>query len=261
MAAEKYRPAPVGQRSASGGQKGSADTHRRAGRSGARQSSTLSPEERRRRARLAREEAQRRREEKARVAARRRVQRRALFRRCFVLSLVFVVLYWAVVALIITKRSDGSEDLLPVMIFTDGNREADKTLSPETGAVNGVMYLAVTELEQYFTISQFGDHRTRSFAIASTGEYATFALDSDEAVINGVPVSLTHPALLREDVLYLPLDFFASAMTCFTFSPAVASYGADVLTFFDTDPGFLFAPAPQSDPVDYASVPRAPVVS
>ena len=261
MAAEKYRPRPGGQRSASGGKVNAPGGKRRNGRPASPGAATLSPEEKRRRARLAREEAQRRREEKARVAAQRRAQRKALFRRCFVISLVLVVLYWAVVALLITKRSDGTEDLLPVMIFTDGNREADKTFQPESAAIGGVMYLAVTELEPYMTISQFGDHRTRSFAIAATGEYATFALGSDEAVINGVPVSLKHPAVLRNDVLCLPLDFFADTMTCFTFSPSVASYGADVLTFFDIDPGFVFAPAPQSDAVDYATVPRAPVVS
>ncbi len=212
-------------------------------------------------ARLAkrREAEKRRREERARAAALRRERRKRLFRLSFVLSLVFVVLYWVFVAVSIIARPDGSEDALPLMLFTEGERKEDKTLPPEEVCIGGVKYLSLKEFEPYLAVSQFGDYTTRSFLLPQSGEYATFYVGTPEAIINGNRVSMKEPALLIDDVLYLPLDFF-SKMTCFSYSENVSAYGADVLTFLSAQPGFLFRPDTPSDPVDFATVPVAPTL-
>lgn len=256
MATEKYRATPKkAQQSRNAAQNG-----QRVRQNPKQTRPALSPEERRAREKKRREALRQEKEERARLLRLRRQRRARLFRLCLSVSLVLVVFYWAWVAISITTRSDGSEDALPLMIFTEGERKEDKTFSPEEVCVGEVKYLPLTELENYMAISQFGDHETRSFLICSSGEYATFYLGTTEAIINGIHVSLKEPVFLKEDVLYLPVDFFADKMNCFTYSASVAAYGADVLTYLDTEPGFLFSSCPAGESVSYATVPVAPTV-
>lgn len=185
--------------------------------------------------------------------------RRRLFTLCFVISLVLVALYWGVVAILIATRSDGNEDALPLLVFTQGERKEDKRFEPEEACINGVKYLPITFLEKYMAITQFGDDKTRSFQLCETGEYATFYLGTEEAIINGQHVSIKAPAILKDKDLYLPLDFFEDKMNCFELGLNNSTYGADVLTFNkDVKPSFLFRSMPTSDPVLYDPVYAAP---
>ena len=219
------------------------------------QKAQLSPEERRRLQAKRKEEMRRLAEEKAHRAALRRRRRKMLFRLSFILSLVFVFAYWIWVALSISNRPSDADQALPLYLFTEGERKEDAILEPEEVFFNQNVYLPVTKLEEYMAISQFGDHITRSFLIPSSGEYATFYLGSEEAVINGQAVSLKAPAFLKDEVLYLPADFYAEKMNCFTYSESVAAYGANVLTFTGESPSFLFHSFPPSPPVDPATIP------
>ncbi|MBR5296051.1 MAG: hypothetical protein IKU24_05625 [Clostridia bacterium] len=220
----------------------------------------LSSEEKMRLAKK-KEAAKRRREERARQASLRRERRRRLFRLCFLISLVFVALYWVYVAASIIGRPDGTEDELPVMLFTEGERKEDKTLPVEEVTIGGVKYIPLKELSSYIAISQFGDYETRSFLLPQSGEYATFFVGTPEVIINGNHTAMKEPALLIEDQLYLPSDFFTKT-NFFTFSSNVSAYGADVLTYLGTtgEDSFIFHENTTSDPVDFATVPVAPTL-
>lgn len=204
---------------------------------------------------------QKQREEKKRLAALRKRRRKQLFRLSFALSLVFVILYWSFVAVSILGRVKAGEDALPLMLFTEGGRSEDEVIEANEITIGGIKYLSLDKLGSYFLVSQFGDNNTRSFAIPETGEYATFTIGTEEAIINSVHVSLSAPALLIDDTLHLPVDFFGEKMTCFDYSTGVSTYGADVLTFHDTAKlGFYFNPCPQSALVAFETVPVAPTL-
>lgn len=208
-----------------------------------------------------RKESQKRREEKIRKAQMRKKRRGQLFRLSFAASLIFVLLYWAFVGISILGRDKGGEKQLPLMLFTEGKIKEDKTIEAKEITVGNVKYLSITDLSDYFTASQYGDHKTRSIRLLDDGGWATFYLGSEEAVINSVHVSLSAPAIVKDDNLYLPVDFFGDKMTCFTYSPAVASYGADVLTFRESEPiSFYTDLCPESEVVSYSTVPIAPTL-
>lgn len=222
----------------------------------------LSPEEKKRRMQR-REELRRQKEAAARRAAQRKVHRKRLFRLCFVVSLVFFALYWVYVAISISYRDTGSEDALPLLIFTEGERKEDSRKEPEEICIGSTKYLPITFLEEYMAISQFGDNATRSFLICSNGQYATFYLGTEEAIINGQHVSLRAPSLLKDDVLHLPVEFFGEAMNCFEFEANVNTYGADVLSFKEEEkPSFYFRSCPTDNPIPfdpkYITVPTEP---
>ncbi len=219
-----------------------------------------SQEERRRMAELRREKQQKQREEARRQARIRKERRSRLFRLSLVAGLLFTLLYWCWVGLSIVGRSDGNEEALPVLLFTQGERKQDAKLEAEAVNFAGKVYLPITFLERYMAISQFGDYQTRSFLICDTGEYATFYLGSQGAIVNGERVCLKEDVFLKDDVLYLPVDFFTDKMNCFTFEES-APLAANVLTFRqDLAPGMQFHPQTDSAPVDFATVPVAPTL-
>ena len=185
---------------------------------------------RREEARRRREREEAAREAEARRARQKRERRRIILLSSFLVALVFVGLYWAWVWLDVTLRPDGNADALPVLVFTKDERKEDVRFEVEDAVFDGVSYLPVTFLEPYVTVTEFGDYTTRSFLIRDTEEYATFYLDTCSAVINGERVSLKHPAFLKDNVLYLPLDFYSSKMNCFEYTLSSA-LGASVLTF------------------------------
>ncbi len=202
-------------------------------------------------------------EERLQARRRRRLHRQRrlqLMKVSFLVSLVMVALYWAYVALSIVNRPDGTENALPLMIFTEGEREDDSTLEIGEVFFNGAYYLPVTELEPYMAISQFGDHKTRSFLLCGSEEYATFTLGSPAVEINGVETSLKENSFLLNDVLYIPMDFFTDKMNCFTFTES-APLAAKVLTFNESvTPAFRFHSDSAPARVDPATVPVAPVL-
>ena len=219
-----------------------------------RKAPSLSPEEMRRREEQRRLAARRRREEKKRLAALRRLRRRQIFRASFALSLVFLCLYWCFVALSITNREKADKNNRELMLITEGERKEDKIIGKEEYVFDGVKYLPVTELSPYFTVSQFGDKKTRSFQLPD-GQWATFYLGTEEGVINFIPVSLSAPSLVVDGDLYLPLDFYASKMNCCVFAEE-AQGDADTLTVKKIDPGFYFFQMPTSTPVAKGSIPQ-----
>ena len=182
----------------------------------------------------------------------RKKSRRRLFVLCFIISLVFVAIYWGIVALLIGLRPTGNEDALPLLIFTQGQRKEDHRLEVEEAYIGNVKYLSVSYLEKYMEITQFGDDKTRSFRLCESGEYATFYIGSEEAIINGNRVSIKEPALLKDGNLYLPLDFFEDKMNCFEFAPNNTTYGADVLSFNkEITPSFYVHSVTHIPPVVY----------
>ncbi len=200
------------------------------------------------------------REEAIRQRKLRRARRIRLLKLSFLMSLVMVLLYWAWVAVSISTRSDGSEDALPLLIFTEGERREDNSLEVGEVFFRGSYYLPITELEPYMAISQFGDHKTRSFLLCGSEEYATFTLGTPEVEINGVHVSMKGESFVKNDVLYIPMDFFTDKMNCFSFTESVP-LAANVLTFNESvSPAFRFHPSPVMNTVNQATVPVAPVL-
>lgn len=207
----------------------------------------------RERARLAREEA-------ARQRRLRKARRRKLFRTGFLLSLVFVVCYYAFVFCSIAFRDGGAQDAYPILVFTAGQTDYDTEWKSEAVWFDDGYYLPITVLEPYMAVSQFGDFRTRSFLLCDSGQYATFYLGTCNAIVNGERVFLENEVFLQDELLYLPVDFYEDKMNCFeyTFSSALS---ANVLTFLpEFEPSLRFAPSEPIPPVDYATVPVAPVV-
>ena len=208
---------------------------------------------RREKERLAREEA-------AQMRELRRMRRKKLFLLSFCLSLVFVLLFYGASSLRIALRPDGTEDGLPLLVYTLGEREADRKFAAEEVTFAGGIYLPVTLLEDYMAIIQYGDHATRSFLLPESGQYATFFLGTGIADINGERVFLKGNSFMKDEVLYLPVDFFEDKMNCFdyTHSSALAS---EVLTFLDNvKPALRFSPATATPSVDYSTVPVIPSV-
>lgn len=236
MAPEKYKAKPASQKKAP-------------------QKPALSPSQKRRLAEKRREEARRLAAEKAQRAALRRERRKRLFRLSFSLSLVFVAAYWIFVAVSIANRASASDDALPLYLFVEGERKEKEVLPAEEVFFENSVYLPVSKLSEYVAISQFGDHTTRSIMLLSSGEYATFYLGSEEAIINGERVSLKAPSFVKDNVLYLPIDFYAEKMNCFTYSQAVAAYGGDTLTYSGSEAAFVFRPFATQAPVDPATIP------
>ena len=222
-----------------------------------------SAEMKQREAEKRRQQAQARRAAREEMARQRRIRRQRrlrLLKISFLVSLVMVALYWVYVAVSISTRPDGSENALPLMIFTEGEREEDNTLEVSEVYFSGSYYLPLTELEPYMAISQFGDHKTRSFLLCGSEEYATFTLGTPEVEINGVKVSLKENSFVKNDVLYIPMDFFTDKMNCFAFTESVP-LAANVLTFNESvTPGFRFQPVSGMTTVNQATVPVAPVL-
>lgn len=222
---------------------------------------TLTLEERRRRERARREAIRRQKEEAARQRRIRKARRQRLFRLSFIGGLILVILYWSVVAALIINRADGSEDALPLLIFEQGERKEKDEFQPEEICIGETKYLPVSFLEDYLAISQFGDHKTRSFLICANGEFATFYLNNEEVIINGEHCAMKAPALMKDGELLLPIDFYAEKMSCFELGKNNATYGADVLTFLKDQPAtFSLNTCTPDAPVDYATVPVAPTV-
>ncbi len=219
-----------------------------------------SPEKQREMARkreAARLAEERRRAAETRRNALRRRRRRLLSAMSLGLALVFLAAYWLVIALVIHNRPQVTGEAFPLLVFTEGNQKEDLSFAPEEVSFGGVNYLPVTVLEQYFPITLYGDDTTRSFLLEN-GEEATFYLDRSRVVVNGQNASLSANALLRDGVLYLPVDFYTGILNCFTFAYSSALKG-NVLTYLpEAAPSFAFHEPQSSVPVDIATVPAAP---
>ena len=207
--------------------------------------------------------AEKKREAKEALRRKRYLQkqrRKRIFGLAFVLSLVFVAIYWCFVAFSIGNRVEIQKDAMPVLVFTDGERKEDVRLEAESIYFGEEIYLPVTILEKYTAISTFGDYDTRSFLISATGEYATFTLDSCNVLINGERVSMKSSAFLKDDILYLPIDFYTDKMTCFAYSHSSA-LAANVLTYHpESEISFFFRGTPTSPTVNFDTVPVLPTL-
>ena len=186
----------------------------------------------------------------------RRFRRRRLFLLSFLLSLVIVAGYYTVLMTGISK-SVPEKEVYPVQVFRAGEKNALKTYSVEETRFNGATYLPLTALQEFVTVTQYGDHARRSLSF-SGGDIATFDIGTPNCVLNGVKASLEAPVLLKDDVLYLPVDFFFRRMSCFeyTFSSPL---NANVLTFLsDVTPALTAHEMANTGRVDPATVPPAP---
>ncbi|MBR4288270.1 MAG: hypothetical protein IKT50_02395 [Clostridia bacterium] len=221
----------------------------------------ISSEEKKRREAKRREEARIAAENRRRAKIARKKRRTRIFALSFALSLVFVVIYWAWVAFSIVSRDAISEDALPLLVYTDGERKEDLRFEAEEVTFGDNVFLPVTVLEEYTAISIFGDYDTRSFLIGGGDEYATFTLGSCNVLVNGQKVSMKASAFLKDDVLYIPIDFFTDKMTCFSYTHSSA-LAAGVLTYLpEGEMNFIFREMPDSPTVDIATAPVIPTVS
>jgi len=85
-------------------------------------------------------------------------------------------------------------------------------------------------------------------------------LGTDIADINGERVFLEGCCFMKDEVLYLPVDFFEDKMNCFDYTHSSA-LAADVLTYLDPiQHSFRFSPAQATPSVDYSTVPVIPTV-
>lgn len=213
----------------------------------------LSLEERQRRAASRREAEERAREERARERSLRRFRRRRLFTLASLLSLVIVVGYYAILMAGL-NRTPAPEDAYPVQIFRAGEKNALKTYTVEETYFNGNVYLPLSALQEFTTVTQYGDHARRSLAF-SGGDIASFDLGTPNCEINGVRVSLTAPVFLKDDVLYLPVDFFFRRMNCFEYTYSSA-LNANVLTYLsEITPALTAREMEKPEPLDESRIP------
>ena len=212
----------------------------------------LSPEKKAERERRAREEARLREDaERRRLAARK--ARRALTLVSFVLAVVIVAAYWIFVAVSISTRKPA-ESGYPLLIYTDGSRKEDFALKSTDVVFHGTTYLPIETFQHYFPVTVYGTASTRSI-LMENGDEAKFYLGTDQAVVNGQNVSLSDISFLKEDQLYLPVDFFTDKMNCFRFTYSSADK-SNVLTFDPTVEGkMVFQGQAATLPVDIATVP------
>lgn len=224
------------------------------------QKKPISSEERRKKAEKAREQARLAAEQRKREKEARKARRGRIFALAFSLAIGFVAIYWCWVAYSIIGRATVPEDALPLLVFTDGERKEDQSFTAEEVTFGGEVYLPVSMLEKYMPISIFGDYDTRSFLISANGEYATFTLGSCNVLVNGQRVAMKGNAFLKDDVLFIPVDFFTDKMNCFSYTHSSA-LAANVLTYLpQTEDAFLFRDTPTSPTVDFATVPVFPTV-
>ena len=204
--------------------------------------------------------ARRAREERLALQRTRRARRGQVFRTALLWALVFVVLYGVFVAVSIARRSEKDDSALPLLIYTEGKKDEDTRFTVEELRFGKTDYLPVSFLKEYFAITEFGDSRTRSFAICENGQYATFYLNSTTALINGQKADLSAPALLKEEELYLPVDFFTTQMPGFTLTHSTP-LAANVLTIAESATRRFYLQEPTTiPPVDRATRPT-PVVT
>lgn len=219
----------------------------------------LSPEARRAKEAARREAIERAREEKLRQKALRRLRRRRLFVLSSVFALVIVAIYYVVLFAGLGK-TQAPKDAYPVQIFRAGEKDALETLSVEETLFNGNTYLPLSVLQRFVTVTQYGDHARRSLSF-SGGDIATFDLGTPNCEINGVRMSLEAPVLLKDEVLYLPVDFFFRRMNCFEYTYS-SPLKANVLTFLpELSPALVpqaMSITPRIDPNTVPAVTAAP---
>lgn len=216
----------------------------------------LSLEEKQRRAAARRAAEERAREERARAREVRRFRRRRLYLLASLFAVLFTAVYFIALSAIV-NRTTPDKDAVGVQIFRAGEKDPVKIYTAEETVFGGSTYLPLSALEEFVSVSQSGDHASRSL-IFSGGDEISFHLGTPDCVANGVRVSLSAPAFLKDDVLYLPADFFSLRMNCFeyTYSPAVK---ANVLTFMTGQTPALTTRTMTSTPrVDPATIPASP---
>ena len=207
-----------------------------------------------------RQNAERARAERRALQKTRRARRAQVFRTAFLLSLVFALLYGVFVAVSINRRASDDDAALPILVFTEGKKEEDARFSVQEVRFGKTDYLPLSFLKDYFSVTEFGDARTRSFAVCDNGQYATFYLNSTSALVNGQKTDLSAPAFLRDDERYLPVDFFTTQMPGFTFTHSTP-LAANVLTIAENmEHRFYLQEATPIAPVDPATRP-VPVVA
>lgn len=216
----------------------------------------LSLEERQRRAASRRAAQERARAERVRQMRIQRIRRRRLFILSSLLALVIVAGYYTVLVSGLGKAQEPKE-AYPVQVFRAGEKEAMKTYTVQETYVNGDIYLPLSALQEFVTVTQYGDHARRSLSL-SNGDSVTFDLGTPNCVVNGVQVSLTAPVFIEGEELYLPVDFFYRRMNCFEYAFS-SPLNANVLTYLsDVTPALTSHVMTASPRIDPATVPAAP---
>ena len=210
---------------------------------------TMTPEQRAQwaayqRQKRAQAEARRRaREEAERRAKEREKQLRAIERKetmkilggrllVFLAILAFMLVIGGALFLLFFHSTPDKTDDSGKIIYTFGGEEVRKTdLADTVIEVHGEdrIYICFNDLEKYLGMSESGSAQEMKFILttdqngeeitadtsAGTGNEETivFTTDTTLAIVNGQPVALKHPNILRETEIWVESGFFAEQMT------------------------------------------------
>ena len=210
---------------------------------------TMTPEQRAQwaayqRQKRAQAEARRRaREEAERRAKEREKQLRAIERKenmkilggrllVFLAILAFMLVIGGALFLLFFHNTPDKTDDSGKIIYTFGGEEVRKTdLADAVIEVHGEdrIYICFNDLAKYLGMSESGSAQEMKFILttdqngeeitadtsAGTGNEETivFTTDTTLAIVNGQPVALKHPNILRETEIWVESGFFAEQMT------------------------------------------------
>lgn len=210
---------------------------------------TMTPEQRAQwaayqRQKRAQAEARRRaREEAERRAKEREKQLRAIERKenmkilggrllVFLAILAFMLVIGGALFLLFFHSTPDETDDSGKIIYTFGGEEVRKTdLADAVIEVHGEdrIYICFNDLAKYLGMSESGSAQEMKFILttdqngeeitadtsAGTGNEETivFTTDTTLAIVNGQPVALKHPNILRETEIWVESGFFAEQMT------------------------------------------------
>ena len=210
---------------------------------------TMTPEQRAQwaayqRQKRAQAEARRRaREEAERRAKEREKQLRAIERKetmkilggrllVFLAILAFMLVIGGTLFLLFFHNTPDKTDDSGKIIYTFGGEEVRKTdLADAVIEVHGEdrIYICFNDLAKYLGMSESGSAQEMKFILttdqngeeitadtsAGTGNEETivFTTDTTLAIVNGQPVALKHPNILRETEIWVESGFFAEQMT------------------------------------------------
>ena len=187
----------------------------------------------------------------------RRFRRKRLFLLSFLLALVFTAGYFAFRMATISRVTVSTKGAYGVQLFRENEKNAVKTYTVKETYFNKSTYLPLDALQEFVTVTESGDEHHRSL-ILPNGDQVTFDLGTPNCTVNGVRASLEAPVFLKDDVLYLPVDFFSRWMNCFTytFSSPLDAY---VLSFSgDVTPALTTRAMNATPKIDVAAKPATP---
>lgn len=96
---------------------------------------------------------------------------------------------------------------------SDSNIYSRKYLAWNKVRVGDIMYLNMTEIAKYCSMTVTGDSTQLRFITRDgSGEHVSFVIDSEIAYVNNVVVRMTGTCYMSDDSLYVPMSFISDYM-------------------------------------------------